>query len=437
MTFPFGPNQDAALLHTLIQLPMKAVQWMKYKVETAALQKMLLKEAVPLTVGKYSYLRLKQKLRWQLQLAEASGGTAWGKSSTAALTDYDQAVVSRIRADTDKHNRNNVTRTHAYLRLYESHSELEWALLAHMVSRNGGWNMTDLKGEWLPSLLSENTRMLLFDFLETANSFIFGDAYPQLLLYQESVKEKRALFYLLPHFGVSRFMRAVWEVYWEERDRTLLAISLVINEQHYIHERVVQQPKFRDGVLDTLYFQAQSLLQLNQVIFPYVVTSKGNEPSGESCRLAGLILENFSSLHERIAFGQKLYSLLFGIPDVHRRVTRFALQRQHTGSRSDYWPDLYTPVRRAPPMPRGQLQPQLEEGRLKSGADPLYSPKLSTAWKDRPLLCPEEGDWFAALSVMDYIRSIKPPSSFEITQAYRFGLTKLELAALAGGMLKD
>ncbi|MFS0840108.1 DUF2515 family protein [Paenibacillus sp. 1P03SA] len=96
-----------------------------------------------------------------------------------SLSDRERRLVERIRLETQRRNRNNVTRTRAYWNLYEQHPELHWALLAHMVSRNGGWNMTDLEGEFLPSLLKRPAREALFAFLERANVLIFGDAYPQ------------------------------------------------------------------------------------------------------------------------------------------------------------------------------------------------------------------------------------------------------------------
>lgn len=61
------------------------------------------------------------------------------------LTFSEQELLNRIRRMTQEHNLNNVTRTKAYLEFYLRHPEIHWAFLGHMVSRNGGWNMTDLK----------------------------------------------------------------------------------------------------------------------------------------------------------------------------------------------------------------------------------------------------------------------------------------------------
>lgn len=116
--------------------------------------------------------------------------------SQRPLSDEDQSIVEQIRVRTAEHNRNNITRTNSYFDFYLQHPEVHWSLLAHMVSRNGGWNMTDLKGELLSKLLDPNDISQLFHFLERTNAYIFQDAYPQLLLYSESMKQNRPLYYL-------------------------------------------------------------------------------------------------------------------------------------------------------------------------------------------------------------------------------------------------
>ena len=106
---------------------------------------------------------------------------------------------------------------------------------------------------------------------------------------------------------------------------------------------MVQNAYYRRKVLNTFFFGMQSVLQLNQVIFPY-----GKDEHGDP-QLAGLILEDFSDLHERIEFGKRLYALLFGVPGVAKGVLAFVKASRHTGSRSDYAPELFAPVRRLPP----------------------------------------------------------------------------------------
>ncbi len=115
----------------------------------------------------------------------------------------DQQLLQMIRLKTKQLNVNNVTRTKAYLDFYIFRPEIHWAFLGHMVSRNGGWNMTDLKGEFLSRLMNEQSKQDFFSFLERGNWLIFQDAYPQFLLYEESLFQSRNLFYLLPYLNVS------------------------------------------------------------------------------------------------------------------------------------------------------------------------------------------------------------------------------------------
>jgi hypothetical protein len=355
-----------------------------------------------------------------LSLQQSASAEEAVPSGTASL------VVERIRRETVRLNRNNVTRTNAYRNFYKRFPEVHWAFLAHMVSRNGGWNMTDLQGELLPRLLTEPLREHIFDMLERANAFIFGDAYPQLLLYEESVRTGRPLFRLLPALGVSLFMKPVWERFWETRDSTLLTVALIVNEQHYIEGRIVKDPHTQKHVLATLPFQAQAALQLNQVYFPY--TERG--PTGRQ-RLAGLVLENFGDLTERINVGKRLYGMLFGIPDVAAGAERFAAATAHTGSRADYWPELFAAVRERPP--EAEYTERLEGDRLKAEAPRFYSPRLADAWKDKPLREPERYDWFRdAKEACGYMMTdAKPALPFEMSAEACYGLNKVELAVLA------
>ena len=80
-------------------------------------------------------------------------------------------ILREISIRTRERNRNNVTRTMAYLDFYLEHPDIHWALLAHLVSRNAGWNMTDLKGEHLPKLLTPKEQVDFFHFLERGNWF--------------------------------------------------------------------------------------------------------------------------------------------------------------------------------------------------------------------------------------------------------------------------
>ncbi|WP_424765846.1 DUF2515 domain-containing protein [Paenibacillus sp. sgz302251] len=411
-------------LRQLLALPGAAFDYAVGKWDAMSVSHTMLAEAVP--------LRLSQAAVTRLSAAWTKLGAA--PAVSASFTEEELALIARIRTETAAHNRNNVTRTEAYRSVFFRMPELHWALLAHMVSRNGGWNMTDLQGDWLPLLLHAEQREAVFRFLERANAFIFQDAYPQLLLYEWSRREGRSLYHLLPAFGVSSFMLPVWKQFWRDRDSIPLTVALIVNEQHYIEQRVVQHPYFREKVLHTLFFGLQSLLQLNGVVFPY---SSGHGQEGKdkkedaaALKLSGLILERFEHLKERIEFGKRLYAMLFGIPRVYDGAKGFAGAVKHTGSRADYAPHLFSRIRHQPPE-RVYVE-RLLGGRLKPGVEPLYSPELSAAWGDQPLETPEPGDWFQSVAdVLPFFQTLPLPHTFEITNEYGMMLNKIELAVLA------
>ncbi|HYK73715.1 MAG TPA: DUF2515 family protein, partial [Pseudoneobacillus sp.] len=155
-------------------------------------------------------------------------------TGTKMLSQDDQRLIERIRKITVENNLNNVVRTKAYLDFYQKYPDIHWALLAHMVSRNGGWNMTDLTGEFFSRLLSPSPRYDFFSFIERGNWLIFQDAYQQLLLYEESMKKGKSYFYLLPFFNISTFMETIWNHYLINKNTYILTMALVVNEQNYI-----------------------------------------------------------------------------------------------------------------------------------------------------------------------------------------------------------
>lgn len=359
------------------------------------------------------------------------------QTSAKPLSMREQQICRKVEEETAEANRSNVTRTKAYRKIYFRHPELHWALLAHMVSRNGGWNMTDLKGELVARLLDGQQTEHTFRFLERCNALIFQDAYPQLLLYRESIRNGENLFHLLRQFHVSLFMQPFWNRFWKNRDPVPLTQALIVNEQNYIQGRVVRDTWFRKHVIDTAFFRAQALMQLNQVVFPYYPQEIRHRTNGApsmlppaSPRLAGLVLENFSDLAERIEVGKKLYIILFGYPDVHKGVLTFARMSEHTGSRSDYWKHLFASDSLADTA--GPYTERMEQCRLKKNAPKLYSPALSQAWGERPIDPIDRSDWCTDLSLLRFISTARPPRSFDITYEHCFGWNKIELAVLAG-----
>lgn len=307
--------------------------------------------------------------------------------TTSASLDK-QGLVAQIRRQTAIANRNNVTRTQAYLDFYRQHEEVHWALLAHLVSRNGGWNMTDLKGEWLPVILDEAEIEPFFWMLERSNWLIFHDAYPQLLLYAEMKRRGTDLTALLAPLGVSVFMQPYWQEFLASGDSSRLTRALIVNEQQYIEQRVVHKPFTMNRIFSTYAFLAQSFFSLNQIVFPYK-----EHPTDKRLSITGVNVHHFPDLVQRIAIGKTLYQLLFSDCDRLKKIRTFCTRIPHTGSRADYWPHLFTPHRHSDQAGKG-YELRLDGDQLIAGKPKLYSPSLQAAWADVEHAPADGTDWF-------------------------------------------
>lgn len=232
-----------------------------------------------------------------------------------------QQLLNTIKGLTEKGNRDNISRTKAYEHFFSKHPEIRWSLLAGVVSRNAGWNMCDLAGNWLPHILTEGYRRQLFLTYEEANWRIFQDAYPQLLLYHYSKKYNRPLFHLGKHFFMTTFMEKEWQRFWQLRDEKRLVYALIINEQHVIERPVIRKRSF---VFHSVLFLLQDWLHYSTVLFP---TCFG--------QLYGFSVANFCDVDARIHLGKKLYELLFS-PDLFPFFYQFVLTTEPTGARYDY-----------------------------------------------------------------------------------------------------
>ncbi|WP_096188874.1 DUF2515 family protein [Evansella halocellulosilytica] len=339
-----------------------------------------------------------------------------------SLNEEELKLITAIRKKTADKNKNNVTRTEAYLHYYRNNPEIHWALLGHMVSRNGGWNMTDLKGDLLTKLLTEKEQRNFFSFLERGNWLIFQDVYPQLLLYEESQIRQKKLFYLLPIFKVSAFMEVIWNFYYENKDDYLLAMALVVNEQNYLEKRVIQNSHYKTSVLETLKFKLQDILSLNQVLFPYI--------DGTNIKITGQTIHHFAALHERILLGKRLYELLFN-DHMLPKMLKWSYKQRHTGSRKDYWPQLYNTTNDS--IPGKTYKRRTKNCSLITGSHRIYSPSLSQAWNNVKHKKAAEDDWYSYSDwkVVHYLKSSKINVNGEISNEYCETLEKIELAILA------
>ena len=344
------------------------------------------------------------------------------KKKSAWLSENDKQSIHLIRERTRQLNQNNVTRTQAYFQFYLKHPEIHWALLGHMVSRNVGWNMTDLKGELLSKLLPERDQKAIFAFLEQGSWLIFQDVYPQFWVYDLSVRGNQEMFHLLPFFYTSTFMETMWRYFWHSGDSYSLAIAMVINEQSYLEKRLIQNHHSQKNVTDTLSFKMYEFLQLNNILFPY------SREKLEKTSLVGTTSNQFTSLHERILVGKNLYSLLFQREEILAGVLKWAQECPHTGSRKDYWPDLFNDVNES--FPRSLYKPRVKNCLLRKGAKRLYSPPLKYAWSDVSHEETTSEDWYGDCHVLDYIHK-EVSFNGEILNNYCKTLEKIELAVMA------
>ncbi|WP_246941668.1 DUF2515 family protein [Bacillus pinisoli] len=312
------------------------------------------------------------------------------------LKEDELQIIIKIKKETTAFNRNNLTRTEAYLQYYHDHPEIHWSFLAHMVSRNGGWNMTDLKGSLIQPFLPKNKTKIFFEFLEKANALIFQDAYPQLLLYHFSKKYNKNYFHLLSYFNVSTFMVPIWNYFWKTQNSPLLTVALIINEQNYIQSRIMTEEKYKEEVLQTILFQAQERLGFTDVLFPI---------HGKKIKLAGVTVQEFNNVFNRIETGKKLYGILFH--KIYNGAHTFANRTPHTGSRLDIWPDVFTANR--------------------GGKELIYSPYLRDVWPDFAHTFIHGNDWFQSDDMITQLKTYYIPRRYMLTKDYQNDLHYLKV----------
>jgi hypothetical protein len=325
-------------------------------------------------------------------------------SQAGVAVGEEKNLILSIKKKTEENNLNNITRTQAYLSFFQRFPEVHWAFLAHAVSRNGGWNMTDLKGSMIGNIISKEQVAPMFLFLERSNAFIFHDAYPQLLLYEESKQKGVNLFHLLPHFSVSSFMKPFWDYFLLTENSRLLTVALIINEQQYIQKHVVEQPFFQENVLETLSFILQQWLGFTNVLIPFYAKNK--------VKLAGTTVHDFANVDHRIEIGKTLYSILFN-KKLHIGAYQFAANNPHTGSRADFWPHLFFHTAK------------------KQKSHSIYSPKLVNVWPNMKHHYPKQDDWFSDLSVLKHLQTIPIVKNYEITDDYLTNIIELSSLALS------
>ncbi|GAA0600066.1 DUF2515 domain-containing protein [Virgibacillus siamensis] len=241
-----------------------------------------------------------------------------------------------ITKKTKEHNSDNISRTKAYQNFYKLFPDIKWAFVASIVSRNAGWNMTDLFLSPFHEISGKKERNQLFMTYERANWLIFSDAYPQLLIYQLSLQINMPMFHMLPAFHVSQYMVDEWQRYWKYGDRERILLALIINEQNVIQQPVIKQSYFKYKIFFRLPYLLQDILLLNAIIIP-----------ASNNKLYGVNVHDFTKLTNRISLGKKIASIIFK-PSVYSSIYHFAESNEHTGSRRDYEKYFTKPIEKAP-----------------------------------------------------------------------------------------
>ncbi|WP_410772029.1 DUF2515 family protein [Fontibacillus sp. BL9] len=545
---PESPASAPGLKGIIRRLPLLIGEAFKGKAAGIAESSRLREDRIPLGWNEASARTVAAEIEDLLR-----GGPAARTARENEWSEADRALAEEISLATSRAGSSNITRTEAYLACYQAYPELHWAFLAHMVSRNAGWNMTDLRGR-VADLMDETEKRAYYRFLERSNALIFQDAYPQLLLYIKSRELGSSRFHLLSYFHVSGFMRPFWERFWIDRGSALLTVGLIINEQNYIEKRVIRHPYYQRHITDKVPFHLQSLAGLNQVVFPLLepvaeceaaearceaeqaeqIVAAGTEkelgentaesenrngqaemtigekavsdageaakagdnggsapPAGQGAprhsareelksydndeqffshrdgqpgsgagglreqsaheesglgphldeggrvkygvrRLAGRVVSDFGSLPDRIALGKSLYAMLMGLRAVRSGAERFAASVPHSGSRADYWPELFTANSKEALTSPVQGSELLEGETLPPGKR-LYSPKLLDAWGDTPYEPISREDWLKGHSALDGISAPQPPYLCDISREHRGGIIKTALVRDAAG----
>ncbi|MBD8070207.1 DUF2515 family protein [Bacillus sp. PS06] len=262
------------------------------------------------------------------------------RNKLQSYSSVEKEIINQIRTETDKQNIDNISRTKAYLLYFDRNREIPWAFLASMVSRNAGWNMTDLEGKWFPQILNAYYRRCLFMSYERANWLIFNDAFPQLLLYEITKERGESLFHLSKAFAISTFIESEWEIFLSGEDQERLMISQIINEQHIIQKPVIEHPFYKKQVFTSTIYKLQDWFHFSSVLFPVI--------KGE---LYGFSVHDFRKVSKRIELGTKLAQLLFH-PKYYPSFYQFAITTEHTGSRLDYEQYVYPTKKRDTPFLR-------------------------------------------------------------------------------------
>jgi hypothetical protein len=245
--------------------------------------------------------------------------------SAAASLAPARARLERMLAEKDARNRDNVARTESYLELYalaRAHGvDLPWVLMAHLVSRNAGYLMTDLaEGGRATAFFTREALDELFLFLERANFLIFDDAWHHVM--HHALGRASALDDRTP-----RFVREAWARYEAAAAggvtpalERALVLDLVTNEQNLIESRVVHHPRFARARAMVAFFEDAGID--GPVVLPLTP--------------ARIKVGAFERLEKRIEAGRRIFDEVLAPKDERDAIFAWAAATPHAGSRAAY-----------------------------------------------------------------------------------------------------
>jgi Protein of unknown function (DUF2515) len=296
-------------------------------------------------------------------------------------------------------NDTNPERTDYYYDYWKANPEIPWSLLASLVSRNAGYQMSDLarniaKVAFAPLILppgmgrpavSLGIRVLqsLWAFLEVGNFLIFRDVSPALEAWKHAKlhpEHADKIFDLLDHpdFDADPWILAEWKGLFAKRGSLTAAdiqrhtFALISNEQNQIEDRLVKGAASYLGPISGITNEITTWynrLGLTILCFPEATSPTNPTPQ----HLLLYTVGNFASLDARINVGRDLFVGLFGSPARRTNIEAWVNANPvHHGTRADYneeyydtdpdalWGDPFAPIATdetySPPLVRWQDQ---------------------------------------------------------------------------------
>ncbi len=269
-------------------------------------------------------------------------------------------VLEAWLEEIDHRNADNVSRTGSYLELYDwtaaNGRELPWLLMAHLVSRNAGYLMSDLArsidgkaGAADPALRGAMENLMAL--LERANFLIFHDAWHHVLHHLLGRTAQ------LTGPRTPRFMIDAWQRHerHDHSDERPLVLDLVHNEQHLIERRAVHHADLAAGL---------RLLQ-------WIELSGREKPLHFPIDGAPAItVGGFALVERRIAAGARIFDEVLADRDRRAALVAWARAHPHTGSRTIHGGKPGPTIREAWPVER--VRGLWSGVHAPPEADPLY-----------------------------------------------------------------